>query len=65
MASQGISLAVLGKECICRAQLVEAAVADLPSNSIQKERLFKCAKKEHQRPCLPPSPLPLVSEVCS
>lgn len=47
MAFQGISLAVLGKECICRAQLVKAAVSDLPSNSIQKERLFKCAKKEH------------------
>lgn len=46
MTSQGISLAVLGKECICRAQLGEASVANLPGNSIQKERLFKCAEKE-------------------
>lgn len=48
MASRGISLAVLGKDCICRAQLEEAAVADVPGNSIQEKRLFKCAKKEHQ-----------------
>lgn len=59
MASQGISLAVLGEEFICRVQLAEALVTDPLDNSIQKERLFKCAKKEQQPPWLGTFPSPI------
>lgn len=45
MASHGISLAVLGKDCICRAQLAEAAVADLPITLSRKKGCSNVPRK--------------------
>lgn len=64
MASQGISVVVLGKEFICRVE-VEASVANLPDNSIQKKGCSNGQRKSINPLGLPPSPPPLVFEVRS
>lgn len=45
MTSRGISLAVLGKDCICRVQLVEAALADLPITPPGRKAVQMCQER--------------------